>query len=129
MCVAYGWIGLGLSMELMPACCRHLAVTSLLYERRILSRRTIGEAEQAEPLRDHHGTGLRILLQQIGDSGFERLQFTGTLPASRQEFAMAARAAGRSYTELIVEICELAMGAVSESRICQWGGWLADLNS
>jgi len=122
MCVAYGWIGLGLSMELMPACCRHLAVTSLLYERRILSRRTIGEAEQAEPLRDHHGTGLRILLQQIGDSGFERLQFTGTLPASRQEFALAARAAGRSYTELIVEICELAMARYPKAGFANGAG-------
>jgi len=33
-------------------------------------------------LRDHHGTRLRILLQQFGDGGFERIQFADALPAS-----------------------------------------------
>ena len=41
-----------------------------------------GEAERAEPLRDHHGTGFGILLQPLGDGGLERIQFAGTLPAS-----------------------------------------------
>ena len=44
---------------------------------------TTGEAEWAEPLRDHHGTRLCILLQQFGDGGFERIQLAGALPGSR----------------------------------------------
>src|SRR6266851_3729465 len=43
---------------------------------------TTVEAKWAEPLRDHHGTRLRILLQQFGDGGFERIQFAGALSAS-----------------------------------------------
>jgi hypothetical protein len=41
------------------------------------------EAKRTEPVRNHHGTGLRILLQKFGDGGLERIQFAGALPASR----------------------------------------------
>ena len=38
---------------------------------------TTVEAERAEPLCDHDGTGFRILLQQFSDGCFERNQFAG----------------------------------------------------
>ena len=34
---------------------------------------TTVEAQRAEPLRNNHSTGFRILLQQFGDGGFERV--------------------------------------------------------
>jgi len=42
--------------------------------------------------------------------------------ASRQEFAMAARAAGRSYSELIGEIVELAMARYPKAGIANGAG-------
>src|SRR5712671_7537371 len=42
--------------------------------------------------------------------------------ASRQEFAMAAKAAGRSYTELIGEIVELAMSRYPRSGLANGAG-------
>src|SRR3979490_102063 len=42
--------------------------------------------------------------------------------ASRQEFAMAAKAAGRSYSELIGEIVELAMSRYPKSGIANGAG-------
>ena len=42
--------------------------------------------------------------------------------ASRQEFAMAARAAGRSYTELIGEIVELAMSRYPKAGFANGAG-------
>ena len=43
---------------------------------------TTGEAEWAEPLRDDHGAGVRILFQQFGNRGIERIQLAGALPGS-----------------------------------------------
>jgi D-alanine-D-alanine ligase len=42
--------------------------------------------------------------------------------ASRQEFAMAARAAGRSYSELIEEIVELAMARYPKAGFANGAG-------
>ena len=43
---------------------------------------TTGEAERAESLLDHRGTGVRILFQQFGDGGLEGIQFAGARPGS-----------------------------------------------
>jgi hypothetical protein len=43
---------------------------------------TAAETQRPESLRDDHGTGFGILLQQFSDRGFKRVQFAGALPAS-----------------------------------------------
>jgi hypothetical protein len=41
---------------------------------------TTVEAQPTKPLCDYHGAGFRILLQQLGDGGFKRVQFAGAVP-------------------------------------------------
>ena len=41
---------------------------------------TTREALRPKSLCDDHGAGFRILLQQLGDGGFKRVQFAGALP-------------------------------------------------
>jgi len=43
---------------------------------------TTAEAERSEALCDHRGTGMRILLEELGDSGLEGIQFAGALTGS-----------------------------------------------
>jgi hypothetical protein len=43
---------------------------------------TTGEAERAESLCNHHGTGVVVLFQPLGDSRLERIQLGGKLSGS-----------------------------------------------
>src|SRR6266849_2403658 len=62
-------------------------------------------------LRDHHGTRLRILLQQFGDGGFERIQFAGALPASRAA-CRCDQVVGNRSTSQVEMTGDLAHGPV-----------------
>src|SRR5262249_8535357 len=54
---------------------RHAYALQILLQ----NAQTAVETQRPELLRDDHGTGFGILLQQFADDGFKRIQFAGTL--------------------------------------------------